>query len=161
MHHSPILARCAYANQEVPLLAANFAFVSLYNDSSAAQVLAVREYAVEQRSDSTTGFKVAQGLLGSSPIQGKPVYTNAGSMPGVLSQGYVTVLPLMDLATAGGSTIAGWAHDFPMIVLAPGWAITAYQAAAGTSFFFGFWWEWMYPAQLLNPDIGPEHIGKY
>jgi len=159
VRHWPILARCAYQSNVAPAVAAQNSFVSLYNDSSAAQVIAMRDYAVNPTVGAgIEGFLVSQAKLGATPLQGISVYTPGGAMPGQLLIGSVAALPTFNLFPTGGTTAPGWLHDFPMVVLAPGWSLTAYGNTLNLVLSVYFWWEWMYPAQLLNPDIGPEHI---
>jgi hypothetical protein len=159
MRHLPILARCAYAAAASAAVAANNSFISFFNDSSAAQVLALRDFGLDvQLSASIEGFVIARQKIGANPVQGSSVYTSQGSMPGQLLTGSVAANPAFSLFASGNTFSPGWPHEFPIVVLAPGWSITAYATTQNAALILSFWWEWMFPAQLLNPDIGPEHI---
>lgn len=149
MHGYGKPGRCAYAATTLTPGAANFTFFSLYNDQVSAYVLAVHDWAwFTDPEQFVHGFVVSQGKIGSNPVQGSPVVSNRQPMPGQLLSGTAAVAPAFSFfptfggAVNGGfSALGGWPHAFPMVVLTPGWSLTAYTANVATPMGLSYFWE--------------------
>lgn len=142
-------SRCAYGANVTTDATGNTQFISLFNEISSAYVLAVHDFALKPITGSATafGFVVDQGQLGADPVQGMPVVSNRQPMAGQVSQGEVTTLPTIQLWPPSPTTQV-WPHDFPFIVLTPGWSLTAYALSTDILFGFSFWWQVLTPEEL-------------
>lgn len=143
--HKP--ARMAYASNSSANVT-NFNFVSLFNDSNGPYLLAVHDaFNIGDNASALQGFVVSNSKLGSSPVQGISLLTGEGAIPGQVLAGFVAALPTVGLFnwTAG---INGWGHEWPFVVLRPGWSVTMYPQAVNTLTHTGFFWEYLTPDEL-------------
>jgi hypothetical protein len=148
-------AVCAWAGNIAPAVAAQFSFVSLFNDQSSAYALALLDWGNFTNPTGTPAvFGIAQGKLGSNPVQGSPVVTNGTTTPGQVLTGSVVAFPTLGIFPSLTGSNGLWGHDFPMSVLLPGWAITAYSNIVDTVFGISFFWEVVLPIDIINPRIG-------
>lgn len=157
--HAPRLDRCAYGTATVGATLVVFSFVSLYNEASSPVHIAVRDWAqFGSTTAQTFGFVVAQGAVGTLVTQGLPVVTNGPMLAGSIYSGQAAALPAFNFAAAAGAAGPFWPHDYPALVLTPGFSITAYRTASNNGLQFGFWWELLWPNQKINPWIGDPSI---
>lgn len=146
-------SRCAYAMTNAPQNGTNFGFISLYNDSVAPYVLAVHDTSGDSlNAISPAGWTVQQGIQGSNPVNGNPMVTGRQRMQGQVYQGNLAVLPTMTLPLLGPFGQYFWPHEFPFIVLTPGWSLTMYGNTAGSQFDWGFIWQVLTPDELDEFD---------
>lgn len=152
-------SRCAYGMGSFTNTAANNAFVSLFNDSNQYH-LGIFAAGLDISSIQTIdGFVVAQGIQGAAAEQGQPVVTGRGPVAGVITTGEVVTKPSNNFPTLQAASSQLWQHDFPFLVLYPGWSLSVYASLANnTPLVFGFWWEVLLPDELLNPKIGNPDI---
>lgn len=151
-------SRCAYAYAETQGDGVGFAFLSLFNDSNQYH-LAV--FGTGEDFASATNFTtavVSNAQVGTLIVRGQPVVTNRQPMAGIITGGIAGSLPTPNFPVTRGSPFTSWPHDFPLLVLAPGWSLTGYTSAADSLFALDFWWEVILPDELLNPKIGDPDI---
>jgi hypothetical protein len=126
----------------------NAPFYSLYNDSTAAYLLAVMDYGTNPGSSGgIQAIVVAQGKLGSNPQQGQALVTGRGNLPGQVLSGVVASPPGMNIFFGGGGG-PQWYHDYPIAVLSPGWSFTVYSQAMSTPWAGSFIWQYITPDEL-------------
>lgn len=160
-------SRCAYGANATTDEEGTFQFVSLFDEVTSAYVLAVHDVASSAAAPLFIGsLVVSQGQLGSNPVQGQPVVSNRQAMAGQVSQGEIATLPTAGLflpqtglAAANAQGGSMWPHEFPLIVLTPGWSLTAYSATQDGPFNVSFWWQVLTPEELdelygIEIDIG-------
>ena len=147
--------RCAYAWNASVGGGVTFPFASLFNDSS-QYYLAVWDYGNRASANGTLdAWVISKGALGSSPVQGTCIISDEPPMPGQVRVGTVSALPLtFSLNASDESGTVAWKHDFPWIILKPGWSLTGYAQAANTTLSEYFWWEVLLPDMVINPTIG-------
>ena|SRR5271154_860526 len=131
----------------------NFGFASLYNDSVAPYVLAVHDMSGDTVGFPASGaFTVQQGIQGSNPVNGSPVVTGRQRMQGQVYQGNVVSLPQMTFPVLGPFGQYTYPHEYPFLVLTPGWSLTMYCPTSGQTFDWGFWWQVLTPDELDEFD---------
>jgi hypothetical protein len=147
-------ARSAYAVHQAAAVAAQFPFVSLFNDGSAQYLLAIIDIGNDPAASSPAGYVISQGQIGSNPRQGLPVVTGRTTVQGVVTQGNAATLPSINLFPFNTGSSGAWPHEFPLIVLSPGWALTQYGNTVNQPATVSFWWEIAFAVDVINPDIG-------
>lgn len=137
----------------------HYTTMSLYNDSTAAELLVVRHYTVQGVQDSQFQIGVVQGALGSpaggqtgapGPFVGN--YLNqTGKRAGVINflddplardGDFFTVVDGPNLFTSR------WDHDFPFAVLLPHESLFFQNATPGNEIQLALVWESIFPDEL-------------
>lgn len=125
---------------------ANFPTVALFNNSTGANYLVVRE----NFTIATTAFVLQGGY-----VQGRLSGTNFPAQPLVptekLQAGLVDfsnqAAALAEISLYGNSA---WFHDFPLAIIPPGWSWAWQSASAGDTIKVSFQWEAV-DAQQIRP----------
>ena len=142
-------SRCAYAQNGQAAVAAVYSFIALYNDSPAPYVLAVHDWQVLRvASTFTEGFAVIHGQIGSGARQGQPVVSNRQRMPGIVTAGTLAALNTTSFYPSGITNNDGWHHEFPMVVLTPGWSLVMQLGTVNAALAGSFWWQVLTPEEL-------------
>lgn len=149
----PDLSNCAYSAAAVAASAGNFGFISLFNSDTLGRYYAVWDIGRGAAFPTTVGLEVLNKQQGAPLGTVNAVVTNQGAPQGSLSGGVFGALPAMNLMNGYTSTGPGWLHDFPIIVLAAGWSLTAWGTTANQAIDVGFWYEAIDAAALM--DIAP------
>jgi hypothetical protein len=140
-------SRCAYGFGISAGVALRYSFAALFNDSPAPYVLAVHDIsAAGALSTAVTPFVVAQGAPGSLSVKGQPGVSNRQSMAGAIYTGTAAAVPTASFYLQDSGARVAWYHEFPIIVLAPGWSLARYCATVNALSGASFWW------QVLTPD---------
>ena len=124
--------------------------VSLYNNSTGAHLLLVRDFQCRYKATDPVEIDVAivQGVYNGSTfaMHGVPIFSGAPQPPGDI---YVLDDPdsisLVFAFTTGSTPAPLWTHDFPLAVIGPGYSWVAQGGAAATGFNLQIFWEWMTP----------------
>lgn len=127
--------------------AVNFATVSLFNSSTATQLLVLRSCgAAFSAGNILRGYN--QGPLGSHQGTEFPLFPDVGSFPGqIYFQDAAAVLPRMIPWVIGGDT-ADYG-PLPIAILPPRWSFVLQSDTAGVSITYAdFMWEAVWSDQL-------------
>lgn len=160
MSRHPHILRAAYGAAP-PFTAVNFAAQSLFNNSTSVHLLRVWLYGTQQ----TVGlflYTVLGRLTTHNVGNIVTVVTGEAAPPGVIDQQDLAALPTANFFT-GGATNLGFdsGRPYPFAVLRPGWSfVGVLNVAGGANFGLSFWWDLVYPDELINPEIGDPSIDR-
>jgi hypothetical protein len=132
----------------VAALAANYSFVSLYNDSTIGHILRVVEWMVDAggTSDAVAFFiPLVTGTLVSSGIQ---LFSGEGLGAGSIYSGQTVVPPPFGviLSSQGVPTIGS--RDMPWFYVRPGYSLVIKNDVVNTLLVASLWWEDLEPSML-------------
>lgn len=149
---------CAYALGAITPTAGQFPFVALYNNDNLGKYIAVHDVAI--RGGGLAGL-VAGGVIrsssvGANDVTPSPVVTNAATPQGVLRTGSIAALPAFNIENGFGGSAPSWPHEYPLLVLAPGWSLAIYAAAVSNLFTLSFWWQSIDAAGLMGVEPAPK-----
>jgi len=143
---------CAYG---AALIAAGgaglFGFISLFNNSTGPDMIAIHDLSNNPLDYTTYGFTVQQGIQGSNAVNPTPVVTGEATPVGLIYSGTVGALPTVNYFSPF-SYLSGWAHEFPFAVLQPGWSITAFTDTSNYEWGFGFWYQVIHAEDLTREE---------
>lgn len=120
----------------------NNANVSLYNNSTGAQLLVVRGYRVSASAALSVDSAMVQGNPGGTLGNRQELMPNQATNPGViLINDFSAALTgtWRVIVPSGDDTY--WPHNFPFALIPPGWALQFQGIGTGTSMRVDFLWE--------------------
>lgn len=144
--------RAQRASVAITAVAAQFATFALFNNSTGAQLLALRYLFAS----ATTGalinvFYTQNSALFPSPKIGTAIWPGTGVGPGQVSSSNQAA------ATAGDSVIPqnilppiALEASYPIAVLPPGWAFILQDPTANTGWTATFLWDWFAPDEVVD-----------
>ena len=123
--------------------------VGIYNNSPAAQVIAVWDFSFYTSTGDTAFFFLYQGLQGGTAIAGLPRYGGEAPGPGqIVTAVFAAPTGLAGSIGVGFSKVAPWFHDLPYTILQPGWGLWLINEIASPSAIAAYFsWEWMDPSE--------------
>lgn len=139
----------------------NFNSVALFNNDS-TKILRVLDFlptTVKIVSSSYTQTRLTNQNIGTI----SPVVTGEPTPPGQIDTGSLASLPAGDFNYAFGNVNLSlqpmWrGHVFPVAVIRPGWSFVLSDNTSADTLTCSFFWDWLWPDQLLNPHIGDPEI---
>lgn len=124
----------------------------LYNNSTAAQILVVRDivpYANSAPYAVVTSYQ--QGLLGTKGGLVTPLWPGEAALPGVLTNFDTATaftgdyaLPIFQVANG----YAFWTHNFPFAIIPPNWSLVVQDGTNRGIYQVSFMWEAVFPDEL-------------
>jgi hypothetical protein len=124
--------------------AAHFATVSLYNNSTGAQVLVVRDLHVDSNGE-PIGTGYVSGTIGTHTGLEASLLVGDAIKPGLVYTLDDTTLLSYDWGSTNGTAVdAWWPHDFPFAVIQPGWSLFVQcnnRGATPADYIVSFAWE--------------------
>jgi hypothetical protein len=94
-----------------------------------------------------------------------PVVTDEPIPPGIIDSQDLAAFPTIDYSPAFVNVAAYenslWhGHAYPFAVLKPGWTFALVDSTTGQAPEASFFWDWVWPDELLNGDIGDPYIDR-
>lgn len=137
----------------------NFAAGALFNNDT-ARLLRVWVSDVEPNShprylySGTRLTNQAQGSITS-------IVTGQGVPPGLIDTDDLAAVPTVyDFVAFSNEPPFGQGNGFPFAVLRQGQSLRIVADGSATQTFFSFLWDWVYPAELIDPNIGDPAIDR-
>lgn len=152
------LLSAGYVAGSAAAVAAQFGFVSLFNNDALGRYLAVMDVGRALLETVQTGFLVQNKQIGAGAVNPSPLVTTATPPPGQLTTGTVAALPTFNLLNGVVEQGNQWPHDYPLVVLASGWSITLYAPIVNVVWQAGFLFEVLEPAALQAVDEHPKLV---
>lgn len=136
----------------------NFGAFALYNNSPAPHLL--RFWDFSSTAFIPFQFRVLQGRLTTHDVGTiSPVVVSDQPPPGTIDKQDQAAAGTPMWPMNGATTSGGFPRSpYPFAVLTPGWSLVMECTTAAQTFGISFWWDWLYPDELINPNIGDPEI---
>jgi hypothetical protein len=126
----------------------NQATVTLYNNSTGSQCLAVRDWTINGSSGNLSRLSLQPGLIGTPFTTQSPIIPDSATLAGI-----ITFIDTTTLFTGiyEPEMISGgvqWLHNFPFCVLPPNWSLVVQAFSTGQGILASFVWEAIEPDEL-------------
>jgi hypothetical protein len=119
----------------------NYGTVSLFNNSTAAQLLVVRDFFVITGTAGIVDIILYQGSLGSAGGQMQPVVSGDAVTAGQLYSLDDASILTADYAVNTAYNQPRWGHEFPFQILQPGWSLVFQFATKTVLIDLSIMWE--------------------
>ncbi|MGH8276947.1 MAG: hypothetical protein ACRETH_09655 [Steroidobacteraceae bacterium] len=143
--------RSGWGMATLSALAANFNVVALYNNSAAAEMLAVHHLNVIVVGNNQWGLALVNGSFGSlaNPVQS--VVSGQAAPPGQIFTAQLAPAPTFFYSFGGTGTFSlPWTHDFPLAVLQPNSALLVVSNTVNLALTASFWFTAVHPEMLTE-----------
>jgi len=142
--------RMAFAGGTVAATASVHGTAQLFNNSSYAEYLILRDFQFGSTAGSVWFITLNQTTLSLTAVAATPYLPIEAPPPGAVSQGTTATA----LATNGynlaqfGAAAGSWGHDFPFCIIPPGWYLSIQVLAVNQALYYSLMWEAIKPEQL-------------
>jgi hypothetical protein len=146
------MAMCGGA---VTATAAQFPTIALFNNSAYAHNILVTDWQLSQQNPGRWFIGAYNTNIGGTVQTSQSMFPNISIKAGVVtfvSEVSETFAGFGYCTSAAGSAFAFWPHDYPFMVLSPGWSLIMQNNTPANSVYFGFQWAWVTPAEF-EPDM--------
>ena len=122
--------------------AGTFFTVSLYNSSTGATVLVLRDWSISGAGANLTALGYNKGRLTGTNYPAQSFFPGDSAPAGLVDYQAAAAALTGDYYTTLNSTAGGlWPHDFPFAIVPPGWAFFMCITIAAAFGQAGFLWE--------------------
>lgn len=120
------------------------ATISLFNNSTGAQYLVVRDLFIPTVSAAPAFVSQQQGQIGTTAGLQQPVVSSNAALPGLVFFNDTTTVYNSAWLWSNGS----FSHEFPLAVLLPGWSFVVQARTGAQALAVGFIWEAIFADEL-------------
>lgn len=125
--------------------------VALYNDSSAAEILAVHHLNVIVVGNNQWGLTLLNGAFGTFAAGVQTVVSGEPAVPGQIRAAQLAPAPTFFYSFGGTGTFSlPWTHDFPLAVLQPNSALLVVSNTVNLALTASFWFTAVHPEMLTE-----------
>lgn len=138
----------------VALLAANYGFAALYNDSNIGHILRVLYWLVGTGTAANAVAFFNQGTVGTLVGRGIALFSGEQDMAGQIYSGTNTTAPPFGLFVGAQGTVVSASTPTPWFYVRPGFSLVFKSDTVNLALNASFWWEdlemsWLKPEELM------------
>lgn len=135
-------------------VAAQFSQLSLFNNSSARDLLAIIQVSATAGGAAEVGFSVTQGTQGTSGGLMSPIVTGNAAMAGQLFHQTVGALPSFDFEPTPGTLGQPFNTNYEWLaILSPGWSGVFTLEVVNLAFTLSLVWQLVHPEEIVSDDL--------
>jgi hypothetical protein len=144
--------RCAWLTGAQAAITARFSTLYLFNNSSAAELLAVHAVSVTDPADASFTLALTGPPLGGLIASAQATLAGEPTPPGqIYAAANPAVAPASFAVSLAGTQAPFWPYNFPICVLQPNSSLLVASVTLDLPLTCSFWYE----------AINPEQLGEY
>lgn len=147
--------RLAWLTLQSPAVANQFSFASLFNNSSAAQVIGVHDIGIDNEVGNFPSYAVVDQVAPSGTLtEPIPAFSGERTPVGIGFIGSAAVRPAQSFSYSTNASPNGNPRPFPFFHLQVGWRLTLWFNTVDKALGLWFYYEWRWPweSPVVNPS---------
>jgi hypothetical protein len=139
----------AFGGTTTTAVAATNGSAQLFNNSSYAEYLLLRDWSVTAEAIEAIRLTLTQTNLGLTTVPVTSYLPTETPPPGLITAGTTTTgIGNGYNIVVAADVLTGWSHNYPFCIIPPGWYFSAQIVALNHALTFNVMWEAIKPEQL-------------